>query len=216
MKANLGLVLIVAVASSLVTAGVLELLRAAPRTVPVEARVPDREPSPSTPAPAPLQPAAGSSGPGQERLAEIERRLAAIELALQTSRAPVTADGAAMDEREALRTQVLDWVAADRERRRREAERDEEEERRKEHELDVRVEAHRFAQEHGLSTWQEEKLVQVWLEIEARRKELEESVDPLTAVAEDVERQFAEFEAWMRRRVEEELGPEVATAMFGE
>ena len=219
MKANLGLVLIVAVASSLVTAGVLELVRVRPHVAPVEARVPNPEPAPDPAEPVPARVPEELQPPdlGQaSRLAEIERRLAAIERALTSSRAPVGADGAALDEREALRTQVLDWVAADRERRIQEAERDEEEAIRKEREFDVRVEVRRLAQEHGLSTWQEERLVAVWLEVEDKRRELEESVDPLTAVPEEVEQQFAGFEAWVRQRIEEELGSELATEIFGE
>jgi hypothetical protein len=107
-----------------------------------------------------------------ERWAELERRVAALELrsSARTSAAPGAAELAAD---EALRERVLAWVEAEREARARDAAASGEEHRRAELEFSARYEAMTMAQEHGLAPWQEEELAELFLETGIRADEIE-------------------------------------------
>jgi len=222
VKPSLLTVILLAVASSLVTVGAIELLRGSRSSPePVEAVEPRAKPT-AVPAsqqadllvPAstvPSEPAAY-----EERLAELERRILALEQSRASRRAPVPSAADTMARDDDLRELVLDWVAEERETRRRAAELEEVEERRKELEFGTRMNAHVLALEHGLAEWEEDKLAAVLLEIETRRDEVEGLVNPLTDDPKEAERRFIEFDEWADRRLKEELGQELIERLFGE
>ena len=208
-------VVLIAVASSLATAGALELFSAKPRTAPVESLA--RSPSPSLPPkaaalldPATSVPLAPDFG-GRLRL--LEERIDALER--PRARQPVSpaADTRNGDD---LRALVMDWIAEEREARRLQAELAAEEENRTQRDFDIRVGAKAMAEEHGLSDHERESLVTLRIEVEDRRAELESAVDPRTSDPAEVERSWVDFEEWMKRRAVEELGPGRAAELFGD
>lgn len=211
---------VVAVASALLTVGATELLRGeGPGAAPAEAAPPpagaslDR--SPGTAAlRAPETSLTDRSDELVARLDELERRLDALELA-SSSRAPVVAATEAPDADDGLRDQVLEWVAEDREARGRAARVDGEERQRKELEFEARFQAYVWAQEHDLVDWQEQKLAELFLEIETRRREIERAVDPLVDDPKEVEDRWVEFDAWAEKR-EREVTAEVDAALYRE
>ena len=218
MKTSPVTVALVAVASSLATVGIIELLRGArPGSQPALAV----EPPPGSSAalaprgvePPVLKTRALDQPPGytgyEDRLAELERRLAALELGSTSGRAPVPSATWATSElppQDDLRDLVLDWVAEEREARWRAEVLEEEEGRRKQQEFETRFHAYMLAQEHDLADWQEDKLAEVFLEVEVRRMEIEEDIDPLTDDPEEVEARWVEFDEWAERYEREELG----------
>ncbi len=218
-------VALVAVVSSLATVGALELLRGSrsgsQRALAVEPRTESAE----APAPREIEPlvsptrATRALDPPTEyadRLAELERRIAELELGSTSRRAAVDS---ATDEPPAgddLRELVLDWVAEEREARWRAAELEEEEGRRTELEFETRFSAHMLAEEHDLLAWQEAKLAEVFLEIETRRREIDESFDLTVDDPREVEARYDEFDEWAEERLREGLGPELFEVIHGE
>ena len=198
-------VALLAVASSLAAVGTIELLRG-PR--PASEPPPDSSAALAPRGVEPLVPEMRALDPslGQEdRLAELERRVAALELSATSRREPVTSDTQALSPGDDLRDLVLDVVAEDRETRRRAEELEGEEDLRKELEFTALQQAHSLAQEHGLVLWQQKILFELFLEIETRRAEVGEDMNPLKADPEEFERRWAEFDAWADQRYVEGL-----------
>ncbi len=218
MKTSLITVALVTVATSLATVGIIELLRGARPGSQPDLAVEPPPGSSAALAPRGVEPVVSATHaldqpPGytayEDRLLELERRLAALELGSTSRRAPVPSATAATGElppQDDLRDLVLDWVAEEREARWRAEELQEAEDRRKEQEFDARFHAYMLAQEHDLADWQKDKLAQVFLEVEVRRVEIEEDIDPLTDDPEEVEERWVEFDEWAEQVEKEELG----------
>lgn len=165
----------------------------------------------------------GASGPSVSdiRLAELERRVSALE-ASGTSESvgnggrralagePSNAEG------EALREQVLGWIAEEREARRAEQARQDEADRARDLKFQVDYTSLKMAKEHGLADWQQTRLAEVFLEIETRRREIDEGIDPRTQDPAEIEARWEEFDTWADARFREELGPDLYERLFGE
>lgn len=214
------MVVLLAVASSVVTVGAIELLRGArPASRPAgEGEEPSgpvaplaaREVEPLAPA---AQPPALPAGL-EDRLAELERRLDALER--DRTREPVaTSSTGELPAGDELRRQVLDWVAEDSKARARAAELEKESTKRSELEFQARFQAHTFALEHDLARWQEEKFAQLYLEIAERDKAIADSIDLASADPAEVEARYAEFDEWVDQR-ERELTALVDPALYEE
>lgn len=214
-------VVFLAVGSSLLTVGAIELLRNSWSAPEAAQKVGPGAKPPAAPAsrlagpPVPASTAPADLAAYEERLAKFERRILALEQNRASRRVlePSAADGAAQGDE--LRELVLGWVAEDREARRRAAELEQEEARQKERGFDARYQAHLLALEHDLPEWEEERLGRLFLEIESRRGDLEGDIDPLTDDPKEVERRFVEFDEWAERRQLEELGQELYERLFG-
>ena len=219
MKLRLGLIVLVAVASSLVTTAAIELVRgeARPAVADIEAQPVAQETPPrgaehlEAPAPsaAPLQ-----APDWTARLDDLERRIAALELRTEPGRTPVEATASA--EGDELRELVLAWVAEEREARAHAQQIENEEAQLKDLEFGTRLNARVLAEEHELPEWQETRLADVFLEIELRRRELENDIDSRTDDPLEAERRFVEFDEWADQRLEEELGADLISEMFGD
>ena len=211
MKTSPVTIALVAVASSLATVGTIELLRGSRPVSPASAIGPPPESSAALAARGsePLVPATRAvdqSTAYEDRLVELERRIAALEFGSSSRRAPVTSATSELPPEGDLRDLVLDWVTEERETRRRAQELEEEERRRKEREFEARFRAHMLAQEHDLADWQEKKLAEVFLAVQERSAEVERGIDPLTDDPEQVEARWIEFDEWAERYEREELG----------
>ena len=168
-----------------------------------------------------LAPAGAGDQPTEyaERLVELERRLAALELGSASGRMPVTATDDELPPEHALRELVLDWVADDREARRQAEELEGEEERRKQLEFDARYQALMMAQEHGLASWQRDKFAELFIEIGQRAQEIEQDVDLQADDPEEVEARWVEYDEWvdqLERELTARLDPELYDKIYGD
>lgn len=230
MKTSLVMVALVAVGSSLVTVGVVELLRNprpnGPAVLGIE--TPSEAPVPITSSEsaghaqrAPAEeagPAALVRPPRSEKSwAELEQRIAALELQLASTprRVPLNAGAPELSAGDDLRQLVLDWVAEEREARWRSEELDQEERARMEREFEARQQAFMFAQQYSLDPWQQEKFAELFLEMKEREAELEASIDPTRDTPEEVEARWIEFDEWIDQR-ERELTALVGQELFDE
>ena len=201
-------VALVAVASSIATVGALELLRGAR---PARAIEPETEPA----ATRVLYRATGNP----DRLAELERRIAALELDRVSLRTPVSPESGPPPSQDDLRNLVLELLAAEREAGSHSDELEREQERRKEREFDARYHALMFAKEHGLADWQRERFAQLFIETAERTAEIEGSIDPLIDDPEAVEARWIEFDEWVDRREREltlQVDPELYRKLYGD
>lgn len=207
----------IAVLGALAAAGTLELLRSrtpAPGEV-VPAAPPGTEERPADPVE--QRDDAAPRGPDAElaeEVAELERRIIRLEESLRSPRQPVETDPTR--DRAALHDFVLDVMAEEREARHREAEEEAAAKKHEELEFDTRMRVAAVTEELSLADWEKERLVEILMEVETRRKELLEGVDPLTSSPEELERQMKDLDLLLRRRVEEELGPARALSLLGE
>ena len=221
MKSSPIRVVVIAVTSSVATVAAVELLREA-RPVsqpavavgqPVAARAPDAEPL--VPAPRAPDPPADY----EQRLAELERRLAALELASSRQPASTTSAREKVPAEDELRERVLRWVAEDREALGRSTELEAEAKRRTEREWDARYGAHLFALEHHLAKWQEEKFAELYLAIKERELEIEAGIDMSSDDPGEIEARFVEFDEWCEQREREVtllMDPELYREMYGQ
>lgn len=200
---------LVAVTSSLVTVGILELLRAdRPGRQAALAVAPAHAPA-NEPAPREEQPFVPAASVSEsltdfgERLAVLERRLAALEL---DSRSDLAATSPGADERPMqndMRELVLGWVAEDREARRQAEKLKGEEERLSEMEFGARHQALMLAQEHGLAKWQEDRFAELFLETAMKAEEIEKTIDLQSDDPAEVEARWGEFDEWCDERERE-------------
>ena len=91
-----------------------------------------------------------------------------------------------------------------------------EEDQRKQLEFKARHQALLLTQEHDLASWQEDRLTQLFLEIETRNHEIGLDINLLTVDPAEFERRWAEFDEWADGRYQEILGPELFEQLFGE
>ncbi len=145
------------------------------------------------------------------RIEALERRLAASERS--TVRAPLEQRRKADSD---LREIVLEWVAEERAQRQREGAEQAHEAERRQLEFEAEMQALMLAKEHGLQVWEERQLVELFLEIETRRLEIEQSLEPGLDDPREVERRFEEFDLWADRRYRERLDPELFERLFGD
>ena len=118
-----------------------------------------------------------------------------------------------------LRDLVLEWVDEEREARRRAQKLLGEDKRRQELEYGARHQAFMLAQEHGLPQWQENEFAELFLEMALRAEEIDKSIDLATADPKEVERLYAEYDAWVDRREREltaRLDPELYEKIYGD
>ena len=227
MKTSPFVVVLLAAGSSVATVAILDFLREPPTDV---AERPTRtvSPSPARPAPETSTPQAADSAvvppvelaPPEDletRLAEIERRIGALELGATSARAPVAAEGSPPSQDD-LRELVLDWVAEDRLARSRARALEAEEDARKESEFNARYQALMLAQEHDLEDWHRDKFADIFLLADDRRREIEAEIDPLTQNPEEVEAIWLEFDEWIEKLEREvtALDPELYAKIYGE
>ncbi len=224
MKGSTILVVGVAVVSSVATVAASELLRgsrsasqsalAVEQPIATSAARASREVEPLPPAT--LDPLAGY----EDRLAELERRLAALESAPTRQLAAAVSSAEGLPPRDELRDLVLAWVAEDREARGRSEELDAEAKRLAERGFDARYGAHLVALEHGLAKWQEEKFAEHYLETVERRDEIEDSIDLSSGDPAEIEARWVEFDEWCEQRERELVSlvgrPELFDKLFGE
>lgn len=163
-----------------------------------------REASSETSAPSPRG--------NEERLAAIELRIEALERTLAARREPTTLDAGAVDE-ERLRERVLDWIAQDHAQRARDEAREAEDAQRREIEFDARYRARTMTHEHDLTTAQEESLVELFVEVEERRRAVEANIDIATDDPDEVEARWLVFDEWADRR-EREVTAQVSAALY--
>jgi len=223
-------ILLSVLASSLLTAGAIELLRS-----PLATREPgeaSRPPAvhaarPAGPADAVLDPSGAEPGHTEllARLERLERRLKSLE-ATRTERVAVAPaaprprlEELDEGEQEQMRLLVLDWVGQDRRDRHREAEQREQEAVRSELQFEARHRAREIARDFDLPSWQEERFRELFLETSLRAHELEETIDFARDSPEDVERRWHEFELWVEQRERElaaEIDPDLYEEMYGD
>ena len=204
----------VALTSSAATVAFVELLRPADRGAEVPAARGEVARAVEVPDPAPetarLLPAYPSTAEQDERFRLLEERLAALEAAARDPRRPVPERGTpgpavppeAADD---LRALVLGWVEEDRDARRRLREQEEQANERTELEFEARYRAFDLAQRLELTDWERDRLYEVVLAVETRRREVEESIDMRMDPAE-VEAQFVAFDEWAEEYERAELG----------
>ncbi|MEO0652083.1 MAG: hypothetical protein AAFZ65_15525, partial [Planctomycetota bacterium] len=119
--------------------------------------------------------------------------------------------------RSELRELVRQWEASEREQRLEREAAEERALREREIEFDARYEAMLLARELDLPDWRRDEIANVFMEIERRRWEIEESIDPLVgdpfAIEEQwvefIEEQWVEFDEWADSYPAEVLGDEV-------
>ena len=231
MKSSVPTLILVAVASSLATVESLELLRGSPQGVQPASSGDAQVESAGDTAPRAVEPlvparmaetaaiAADSAVDPGARLDELERRVSALELDLDSPRTPVTSAAAEPPPQSDLRELVLEWVAEEREVRSRAEELEQEEQRLKEVEFGARHDALMFAQEHGLAQWQQDRFAELFLETARRADELEADMDIGRDNPEELEARWAEFDEWVDRREREltaEVDPDLYEKLYGE
>jgi hypothetical protein len=204
---------VVAVLSSLVTVGALELLGAprAERAAASPAEGPDpihvRTPAvPSAPQPR-VEP-----NDHEERLEDLERRLAALEQSLSARREAPDASDEELPSEEELRDLVLSWVAEDQAAQALTANQQAQQQKQRQLEFDARYQAHMFAREHGLEKWQEDEFAKLFLQVGVRAAQINANIDP----AEDpaaVEARWEAFDEWVDQ-LERELTARVDPALY--
>ncbi len=209
-------VALVAILSSVTTVAAIEFLRVKPQTTPAIAgglgpgeagaeslRLAVRDGTPAT--------------PGKERFAELERRIAALELEAQAVRAPVAlADAKEPPTSEELRALVLGWVDDEREARAQAEQLAAQHERQRILEQGAKHEARSLALEHTLTQGEEEAIWKLLLEVELRREALEAELDPRPEDPEEFERRWAEFDEWAGQRYRGQLGQSLVDELFSD
>lgn len=229
MKSPTILVVAVAVVSSVATVAAIELLRGS-RPVSQPALAVEQpiatsaaSASQSSQGVEPLPPATQAPDPlagYEDRLAELERRLVALERAPTRQPAATVSTIEELPPVDELRDLVLAWVAADREALGRSGELDAEAKRRAERAFDARYGAHMVALEHGLARWQEEKFAELYLGTMERRDEIEDSIDLSSGDPAEIEARWVEYDEWCEQRERELVSlvgrPELYDKIFGE
>ena len=212
MKSPLVPALLAAIVSSLTTVGLLEVLRAphAPSALLQPSRTTRavEEQSPSAPSEPPRdsvrqRPLVDATF--EERLAELDRRIAALEVDGPPTRTALTNESAAPPARDELRKLVLDWVNQEREERNVAAKRAAEQAAADQHEFSARYRAHTIALEHGLTSMEEQRLVDVFITVQTKAEELDASIDRANSDPADVEALFEEFDRWAEQYEREQL-----------
>lgn len=148
-----------------------------------------------------------------ERVADLERRVEALERALASRRAVAPAAGVEPPGEEALRERVLAWVAEDRAQRAADEAREAEDAQLRQLEFGARYRARTLAHEHDLTTAQEESLVELFVEVEQRRRAIEAAIDVATDDPDEVEARWLVFDEWADQR-EREVTAQVSTALY--
>jgi len=218
---------LLAVASSLATVATFELLRGSPLAVPATSVVEARPLSPTagrTHEAEPhnvevlsaVDPAHGQPTNFQIRLAELELRIAALEVDPRPARESESTKVEAQRQKTELRTLVLDWIAEEREDRRRAELLKNEQDRLTGLEFSSRYRANELAEQFNLADWEVNKLVDLFLEIEARRKEVEEGLDFGTVDPDEFEARWTEFDEWADQRYLDMLGQDLADKLLSD
>jgi hypothetical protein len=216
VKFNLLTVIAVALLSSLATLGLQELFRGQSTAVESNVTPTDVE----IPADQLFDQASPNSDSldVQQRLAELEQRFGRYEQA-QIERAtiqpPIPETSADPTESsEDLRAMVHEWIAEEREIHEAELKRQRDDQHKKNVEFDARYDAHLLAIRFDLASWEEDKLQQLFTEVEIRRHQTEQGLDPRTMDPEEMERIWEDFDQWADGRYQEMLGSELVDRVF--
>ena len=210
-------VALVAVASSLVTVGTIELMRSSPTlsrsAMAIDSPAQDFEDQVAHGVEPPVSATLALPPEYEHRLRELEQRLAALELGSSSNRVPVAPDTGELPGEDDLRELVLGWVAEEREARSHAVERTGEEELRSKREYEARFTAHMFAEEHGLDDWARDEFAELFLKTAQRTAEIEASIDISEDDPEEVEARWIEFDQWVEQ-LERELTAQVSLELY--
>jgi len=199
-----------------VTVATVELLRSPRNETRVAESVDAVTPSVAAPTSEPLRtpgvressaalPMAGSVD--RDRLRELERRIEALEAEPRSRRVPLDAPDDALPPAEELRDLVLTWIAEERDERAAARELEGERDQLTAMEFEARYRAFTYKEEHDLTDWEEAKLVEIFVAVEKRRREVEASFDLSEAVPAKVEARWVEFDEWAEQYERDAMGP---------
>ena len=223
MKSSAPQVALVAIVASVITTLLVEPFRGSPRSsersaagAGVPAKPVSREPGGAVPS----GPAEDERLAADEALADLRERVVVLEQGLarqEIARNPRLPLGASQlpANREALRDFVLEVMTTDTAERAEARLVEEEEEERRRLALNIRMQG-RETEGIDLLDHEVEAIVDIVMDIEQRRAELQALAGSETADLETLERDFNDLEGEMRRRVEQQIGVHRTRALLGE